>query len=72
MGKKKVLLTGASGTVGKDTFKELLKKADEYDISLFLRDSRKNKKLFKPYYRKVKIFWGTLQNYDEVKKAVNG
>ncbi|GAH61666.1 unnamed protein product, partial [marine sediment metagenome] len=37
MGKKKVLLTGASGTIGKETFKELLKKADEYDISLFLR-----------------------------------
>jgi len=72
MRKKRVLLTGASGTVGKETFKELLKKADEYDISLFLRESRKNKKLFKPYYGKVKIFWGTLQNYEEVKEAVNG
>ena len=72
MGKKKVLLTGASGTIGKETFKELLKKADEYDISLFLRASRKNKKLFKPYYGKVKIFWGTLQNYEEVKEAING
>lgn len=71
MGKKKVLLTGASGTVGKKTFKELLKRADQFDISLFLRASRKNKKLFKPYYGKVKIFWGTLQNYEEVKEAIN-
>ena len=72
MGKKKVLLTGASGTIGKATFKELLKRANQYDISLFLRASRKNKKLFKPYYGKVKIFWGTIQNYEEVKEAVNG
>ena len=72
MVKKKILLTGASGTVGKEIFKELLSRANEYEVSLFLRGSPKNKKLFKHYGDKVTIFWGTLQNFAEVKEAVNG
>jgi nucleoside-diphosphate-sugar epimerase len=71
MVKNRILLTGASGTLGKEVFKELLNRTNFYDVSLFLRGSRKNKKLFKQYLGKVKIFWGTLQNYEEVKKAVN-
>jgi len=71
MVKKKILLTGASGTVGKEIFKELLDRFTEYEISLFLRGSRKNKKLFNRYLDKVKIIWGTLQNYEEVEEAVN-
>ena len=71
MVKKKILLTGASGTVGKEVFKELLKRTNEYEVSLFLRGSKKNRKLFKRYLNKVRIVWGTLQNYQEVEKAVN-
>jgi len=62
MVKKKILLTGASGTVGKEIFKELLSRINKYEVSLFLRESPKNKKLFKHFVDKVKIFWGTLQN----------
>ncbi len=69
--KKKVLLTGASGTVGKEIFKELLSRINKYEICLFLRGSRKNKKLFNRYKDKIRIVWGTLQNYEEVKEAVN-
>jgi uncharacterized protein YbjT (DUF2867 family) len=72
MVKKKILLTGASGTVGKEVFKELLSRNNKYEISLFLRGSPKNKKLFKNYVGKVKIFWGALQNISEVNEAVNG
>ncbi|MHA1507212.1 MAG: NAD-dependent epimerase/dehydratase family protein [Promethearchaeota archaeon] len=72
MVRKKILLTGASGTVGKEVFKELLSRTNKYDISLFLRGSSKNKKLFKHYVDRIKIFWGTLQNFPEVKEAVNG
>ena len=72
MEKKRILLTGASGTVGREIFKELLNRFNEYEISLFLRGSKKNKKLFKSFFDKIKIFWGTLQNYEEVEAAVNG
>jgi len=69
--KKKVLLTGASGTVGREIFKELLSRINAYEICLFLKGSRKNKKLFNRYKDKIRIVWGTLQNYEEVKEAVD-
>ena len=72
MVKKKILLTGASGTVGKEVLKELLSKTNNYEVSSFLRGSPKNKKLFKHFVDRIKIFWGTLQNFSEVKEAVNG
>jgi len=70
MEKSKVLLTGASGTVGIEIFKELLKRSNIYDIRLFLRASNKNKNRFRPFLKKVEIFWGSIENFDEVKKAV--
>lgn len=70
MAKKKVLLTGASGTVGTDIFKELLSRPNLYDIRLFLRPSKKNKKRFTQYSKKVEIIWGSIENYEEVKLAV--
>jgi len=36
MKKQKVLLTGASGSMGGEAFKELYKRKDKYDIVLFL------------------------------------
>ncbi|MFX1480526.1 MAG: NAD-dependent epimerase/dehydratase family protein [Promethearchaeota archaeon] len=70
MRKKKILLTGASGTIGKEIFRELLSKSEQYELTLFLRPSRKNKKLFKPWMKSTKIIWGTILNYDDLKKAV--
>ncbi len=70
MEKTKVLLTGASGTVGSDIFKELLSRLDLYDIRLFLRPSKKNKKRFVPYSDKVDLIYGSIENYEEVKRAI--
>lgn len=64
-----MLLTGASGTVGKEVFNELLERSREFEISLFLRDSKKNRKHFKKY-DDFNIIWGSLHNYDEVEQAV--
>jgi nucleoside-diphosphate-sugar epimerase len=65
----KVLLTGASGTIGKDVLGELLKRQEEFEISLFLRGSKKNRKNFRNYHN-VSIHWGSLHNVDELKRAV--
>ncbi|MHA2283981.1 MAG: NAD-dependent epimerase/dehydratase family protein [Promethearchaeota archaeon] len=70
MEKKKILLTGASGTIGKEVFNELLNRSNEYEISLFLRGSKKNRKHFERFMDKVSIIWGTLQNFEEVQIAV--
>ncbi len=71
MTKKKVLLTGASGSVGIKTFEELFSRHDNYNIKLLVRRSCKNKRLFRPYKGKIEIIWGDLRNYEDVEKAVD-
>ena len=72
MAKKKVLLTGASGSMGGEAFKELLKRKDKYDIVLLLLP--KDKKAFAKYEGQegLRIIWGDLRNYNKVLEAVNG
>ncbi len=45
--KKTVALTGGSGNMGFQGFKELYRYRDKYNIVLLLRDSEKNRKKFK-------------------------
>jgi nucleoside-diphosphate-sugar epimerase len=74
MEKKKVLLTGASGSMGGEAFKELLRRRDKCDIRLLLRPSKKNKKDFVKYEGPdgIEIIWGDLGRLDDVLKAVSG
>ena len=44
MSKKTVALTGASGTMGFQSFLELYARKDEFDIVLLIRDSEKNRR----------------------------
>lgn len=60
MAKEKVLLLGASGSMGHEAFKQLWNRRNkdgsrQYDIVLLQRPSDKNKKLFKPYEKKAGI-----------------
>jgi len=47
--KQVVLLTGASGSMGFETFRLLWEERDRYDIVLLLRPSKKNRKKFRSY-----------------------
>ena len=71
MKKKKILLTGASGTIGKEIFRELISHTQKYELCLLLRPSHKNKKLLRPYREIVGINWGDIRNYEDVKKSVS-
>ena len=70
MKKKKILLTGASGTIGKEIFRELISRSKKYEITLFLRPSRKNKRQFKSWKQDIDIIWGNIQNNEDITKAV--
>ena len=74
MTKKKVLLTGASGSMGGEAFKELLRRRDRYDTVILLRPSVKNKQAFAQYEGQagLRIIWGDLCNFDDVLEAING
>jgi nucleoside-diphosphate-sugar epimerase len=70
MEKKNILITGASGSVGFDTFKIFFSNIDDFNIRVFLRESRKNKKLFKGYKDKIEIIWGDLKDFGSIQKAL--
>lgn len=74
MSKKTVALTGASGNMGFQGFKELYARKDQFRIALLLRPSTKNKKKFASWEKDpaVRIVWGDLTKYEDVLELVTG
>ena len=70
--KKKVLLTGASGEVGFEAFKELLRRKEDYSIRVFLLDQKNERRRFARYSNDADIVWGDVRSFDDVKRAVDG
>ena len=68
---KKVLLTGASGTVGFEVLKELLRR-DQYAIRILSLDRDFERQLFSQYQDNLEVIWGDIRNIQDVRKAVNG
>jgi len=83
-----VLLTGASGSMGFETFKQLWERRGQHDLVLLLRPSSKNKKLFRSYEKEagvkpfdgrgiargegLKIVWGDALEKEDVTEACKG
>ncbi len=74
MTKKTVFLTGSSGNMGFEGFKQLYAHKDRFNIVLLNRGSEKNKEKFAAYENddSVRLIWGDLMNYDDVLKGVTG
>ena len=74
MTKKTIALTGASGNMGFQGFKELYARKERYNIVLLLRRSKKNEKKFAPWENDpaVRIVWGDLTRYEDVLELVTG
>lgn len=74
MANKTVFITGASGTMGWATFKQIHENRPDLDIVVLLRDSKKNRDLFAPYLgdKRVRIVWGDFGNYDAILDCVTG
>ena len=86
--RERVLLTGASGSMGFETFKGLWDRRHRYEIVLLLRPSRKNKMKFRAYEAAagiahtrgagtvsgdgLKIVWGDALNREDVIEACRG
>ena len=71
--KKNILLTGATGIMGFEGLKQLLKNESHY-LTLLVRPSKKNRKKLKQYlnHERINVIWGDLQCYEDVLKAVTG
>ncbi|NLY81546.1 MAG: NAD-dependent epimerase/dehydratase family protein [Clostridiales bacterium] len=73
MNQKRILLTGSTGSMGKESFKQLYEYKFKFHIVLLIRPSKKNIKMMKKYKNDpaVTIIWGDLTDYDDVLKAVS-
>lgn len=66
--KKRILLTGASGTVGFETLKHLMKNPN-YEITVFDVKTRKSVKKLTPFNDRVKIVYGDICNASAVEQV---
>ncbi len=69
--RKRVFISGVTGTMGSSGLRHLLKYENELEIITLVRPSRTNKKLMQQFESRIKIFWGDLLNYDDVKNAIS-
>lgn len=58
--RKKILLTGASGTIGFEVLKQLYENIELYDITVFDIKSHKSKRKFAPYKKSINIVYGNI------------
>ena len=74
MQKKTVALTGASGTMGYQTFLELYGRRERFTIAILLRDSKKNRQKFRKFADDpaVRLVWGDLMRYEDILNLVTG
>lgn len=70
--KKKVFLTGATGHMGIEGLKSLLEKSDDYDVTVLVLPTERDRKIIAPYKEQVKIVYGDLTSYNDVLECVTG
>jgi nucleoside-diphosphate-sugar epimerase len=67
--KTRILLTGASGTVGYEVLKQLYRQRDTFEITVFGTRSKRSLKHLLPFKDGIQIVYGSISNYNDVKNA---
>ena len=71
--KKRVFISGITGTMGKASMKHLMKDNHDLEFVSIVRESEKNKELVKQFNKEhIDIVWGDLRDYIDVKNALKG
>ncbi len=68
----KVLLTGASGTMGQECLRQIAGSSPDIELILFLRPSQKNRNIMEHYehIQGLKAIWGDLEDYQAILQAI--
>ncbi len=65
----RVLVTGASGTVGEEVVYQLLNEKDNYEVTVFDLKTKGSKKLFGQFEDNIRIHYGDIGNKETVAQA---
>jgi nucleoside-diphosphate-sugar epimerase len=68
MAKTKILLTGASGTVGREVLRQL-HESRQFDITVFDIKTKKSIKTLSSFSKNIKIIYGNIAEKNDIKKA---
>ena len=72
-GPKTVFVTGATGTMGQETVKQLLARSPRFKVRVLARPSEKNRALLKKMaHPMLKVVWGDMADFACVKRCVAG
>lgn len=70
--KTRVFMTGATGVMGSEGLKELLKYPEKYDLTILARPSKKNQKKLNKYIQQgINVIWGDLLDKDKLAQGIN-
>lgn len=68
MGQPTILITGASGGIGKEVLRQFVELNQESRVAVFLRDTPKNRRFIKQF-PSVHVYFGDILNFEEIKSA---
>jgi len=69
--KKVVFVTGGSGTMGRETLKQLLSRSSRFKVRALVRMSDKNRKIMKKIAcPALEVIWGDMTDYETILKGV--
>ncbi|MDO5665770.1 MAG: NAD(P)-dependent oxidoreductase [Bacteroidia bacterium] len=67
--KLKILLTGASGSVGYEVLKQLISQRNRFEITVFDLKTPKSEKLLKKFKNDIRLFYGDITDPDATTEA---
>ncbi len=67
--KKRVLLTGASGTVGFQVLKQLSEQSNLYEITVFDIKTKRSERKLRSFAKLATLVYGDISNFGDVSKA---
>jgi nucleoside-diphosphate-sugar epimerase len=72
--KETILITGATGSMGREGLRQLYDHPCNYHIKILALPTKKDQQLLARYRKSdyITVHWGDLTNYTDVKKAVDG
>lgn len=72
--KKRVFLTGATGNMGREVLRELVDRADRFDVIALVLPTAHDRELIAEFQdaQNLSIVYGDLTDYDAVERCVRG